>query len=311
MKILKIFGIVVGIHLFALILIFANPGCSSTTNKPATPVASDAATASNSTGAASTSAASVTPAPAESAATSSAITFNPDTPAAAAPASNNTGVRFTPTRPGTPVAGALVTEAVTDVTPASSYTVKSGDNLWTIARKNNTTVAQLTAANNLSANANLRPGQKLIIPSKSASAALTSSPTASTTTGQTAAAAAAARTDTVTHVVKSGETLGAIARKYQVSQGELAVTNNMVDPTKIRPGMELIIPGFHPPASKSKSGKSTTTASKSSVTASKSAPPPAPVSTFEPTPLPTPPPATPTVPVIQIGDASSPAPKQP
>ena len=31
MKILKIFGIVVGIHLFALILIFANPGCSSTT----------------------------------------------------------------------------------------------------------------------------------------------------------------------------------------------------------------------------------------------------------------------------------------
>ena len=39
MKILKIFGIVVGIHVFALILIFANPGCSSTT-KP-TPALAD------------------------------------------------------------------------------------------------------------------------------------------------------------------------------------------------------------------------------------------------------------------------------
>src|SRR5689334_17706465 len=35
MKILKIFGVVVGIHVFALILIFANPGCSSTTKPPA------------------------------------------------------------------------------------------------------------------------------------------------------------------------------------------------------------------------------------------------------------------------------------
>ena len=34
MKILKIFGLVVGIHVAALILIFANPGCSSST-KPA------------------------------------------------------------------------------------------------------------------------------------------------------------------------------------------------------------------------------------------------------------------------------------
>ena len=29
MKLLKIFGIVAGIHAFALVLIFANPGCSS------------------------------------------------------------------------------------------------------------------------------------------------------------------------------------------------------------------------------------------------------------------------------------------
>ena len=37
MKILKIFGIVVGIHVFALILIFANPGCTSRTSLAAPP----------------------------------------------------------------------------------------------------------------------------------------------------------------------------------------------------------------------------------------------------------------------------------
>ena len=39
MKIIRVFGIVVGIHLFALMLIFANPGCSSS-SKP-TPAPSD------------------------------------------------------------------------------------------------------------------------------------------------------------------------------------------------------------------------------------------------------------------------------
>ena len=38
MKILKIFGIVVGIHVFALVLIFANPGCSSSSKPAPAPV---------------------------------------------------------------------------------------------------------------------------------------------------------------------------------------------------------------------------------------------------------------------------------
>ena len=37
MKLLKIFGIVAGIHAFALILIFANPGCSSSTQRRSSP----------------------------------------------------------------------------------------------------------------------------------------------------------------------------------------------------------------------------------------------------------------------------------
>ena len=44
-----------------------------------------------------------------------------------------------------------------------SYTVKSGDSLWVIARKNNTTVDKLKKANGLTGD-NLKIGQKLRIP---------------------------------------------------------------------------------------------------------------------------------------------------
>ncbi len=56
--------------------------------------------------------------------------------------------------------------------------------------------------------------------------------------------------ESITHVVKPGETLGGIARKYQVSVGEIATANNITDPAKIRPGRELAIPGWKSPAVK-------------------------------------------------------------
>jgi LysM repeat protein len=292
MKILKIFGIVVGIHLFALILIFANPGCSSTTKPPPSP-GDTSSTSTASPIVAAPSGAATTDAPAESAPSSSAITFNPDTPAAAAPATTDTGVRFTPTRPGTPVAGALLAEPVADVTPATSYTVKSGDNLWTIARKNGITVAQLTSANRLSANATLRPGQKLIIPGRTASGAGAPAAAAKVTDPFLAPASSTASPDAVKHVVKSGETLGGIARRYGVRQGELAVANNISDPARIRPGMELVIPGWKAPATKSASEVN-------------GAEPPAAANPLLSQPAPS---APPPVPVIQVDDA--PAPKQP
>lgn len=309
MKILKIFGIVVGIHLFALILIFANPGCSSTTKSapapgetaaktPAPSVAS--APASGSSAASGLSGSTV----ASDSPSSSAITFNPNAPAAPAPAAS-TGERFVPTRPNSPVAGALLAEPVSDVTPATSYTVKSGDNLWTIARKNNITVAQLTAANNLSANASLRPGQKLIIPGKTMSAAASAPAPAAAIPAKAAdvssAAASRSSSEGVKHIVKSGETLGAIARKYDVRQGELAVANNISDPAKIRPGMELIIPGYHAPSAK---------AEKSTKTKSGKAPQPSAPPAAEPLPPAPAIPVTPApVPVIRLDDV--PTTKQP
>ncbi len=304
MKILKIFGVVVGIHLFALILIFANPGCSSTTK----PKPSVADTAPKTADAPKIVVPAVAPAP--EAAAPAVAGFNPDAPAAAV-ADGAPSVRFVPTRPGTPVAGTLVTEPVADVTPASTYAVKSGDSLWTIAKKNNLTVAQLAAANGLAPSAALRPGQKLILPSKGlpvAGSAAPASPNAPATPAPKASVAAApaggaaagkAPADAVRHTVKAGESLGVIARNYGVRQGDIAVANNISDPAKIRAGMEIIIPGWQNSGAKSGKGggKSVPAAKSAEVTA------PAPAAVPEPAPAPV-------VPVIRIDDSPiTPAPK--
>jgi LysM repeat protein len=241
MKILKIFGIVVGIHVFALILIFANPGCSSSTKPP--PAPSDTASSPPPSIRVPDTSGPMPSSPAMASSSSApSVSFNPD-----APASGSSGTRYTPTRPGSPAATVVVAEPVADVTPATTYTVKSGDSLWTIAKKHHLTVAQLSAANSLPASTNLKPGQKLLIPGKP------SSPTAAATANPAAAQGKTAETiaprpsassgGSVKHTVKAGETLGAIARTYGVKPGDIAVANNIVDPAKIRAGMELVIPG--------------------------------------------------------------------
>lgn len=303
MKILKIFGLVVGVHIFALILIFANPGCSSTTKpapspgatapivEPAPPIGVNAPAASGGIYSSTTDSSTATP------------LFNPEAPAVTLPTAAGGGARTVPTRPGTPVAGLLAAEPVADVIPASTYVVKSGDNPWTIARKHNLTTDQLLRANSLSRDAKLQPGQKLVIPSRPTTPPSSGSKPSTKPADPAAAAAPRANGESLKHVVKSGETLGAIARRYDVRQSDLAVLNNIADPAKIRPGLELVIPGYK--ATGTKAGKST----KSNGATTKSAPPaaaPAPAPALpaaepapEVPPAETPAPA-PAVPVIKI-----------
>ncbi|CAA9315936.1 MAG: CBM50, partial [uncultured Gemmatimonadetes bacterium] len=49
-------------------------------------------------------------------------------------------------------------------TRARAHTVRRGESLWTVARRNGTTVARLRQANRLGSSSRLRPGQKLTIP---------------------------------------------------------------------------------------------------------------------------------------------------
>jgi LysM repeat protein len=229
MKIIKILGIAAGLHVLALILIFANPGCSYTQ-------------------------AAGTDGPPDS---GSPISSAPEVggPAAPAPAASEPMViRYSPTRPGTPVAAALEAQPVSDVTPATTYTVVRGDSLWSIASKTHLSKSDIAAANNLKSTSVLHVGQKLIIPSKPGQAA-ESAPAPVTASAEKPAASG----ETLKHTVKAGETLGAIARRYGVRQGDIAVANNITDPRRIQPGQELVIPakssgGAKAGASKSQAG---------------------------------------------------------
>ncbi len=243
MKILRIFGVVVGIHALALLMILVNPGCSSA-NKPRS-AADGAAAADSASGEVPTTIADAEPEPAVSIGVADTSSTLPTDSGA------NPGVRFSPTRPGTPVAQALETQPVTDVTPATTYTVVAGDSLWVIARRNKLTVAELAAANNISSGATVRIGQKLVIPAQAVpSTSMSVTDPVATTAPANPPAAAKSRGQSVKHVVRPGETLGGIARKYQVKVGDIATANNIADPRKLRAGMELTIPGWQAPANR-------------------------------------------------------------
>lgn len=231
MKILQIFGAVVAVHVLAFIFIFASPGCQSGPRNIPTP---DATMPSGG---------AVTP-----------VTFSP---AAPQPVDLGTSIAYSPaspsgyaapTRPGSAAAVAITpAKPVAEVTHVSTYTVARGDSLWTIAKKNNLTVAELAKANNIGTGTALQPGKKLIIPGKPGAAptpAADKPRDLGTLTQAAPAAAKPANGETVKHTVAVGESLGVIARKYQVSVGELAAVNNITDPSKVRAGQQLVIPGF-------------------------------------------------------------------
>ena len=134
---------------------------------------------------------------------------------------------------------------------ARRYTVSSGDTLGSIARRQGTTVADLKAINNLRSDL-VRVGDTLLIPAAmpSATAAVTPNLTLPTSTSDSAPApvAATAGGKSLQHTVMPGETLGGIARRYNVKVSAIAMANNIADPTKMRAGQSLTIPGATAPA---------------------------------------------------------------
>jgi LysM repeat protein len=261
MKILQIFGAVVAVHLLAFIFIFASPGCQSGPRNIPTP---DATVPTGSTVAPlSYNSALANPSPVDfGTAGAPAVVYSP---------ANNDYGHATPTRPGSPAAAAVIpAKATADVAPVSTYTVAKGDNLWNLAKKNGLTVSELARANNLSTGATLQPGKKLIIPGKVGAAPKDlAAPVAGKAAAAEKIAAASVRTngDAVRHTVQPGESLGMIAKKYQVTPGELAAANSITDPSKIRAGQQLIIPGF-----KAVSSKGTTPALKPAASTSPATP---------------------------------------
>jgi LysM repeat protein len=137
-------------------------------------------------------------------------------------------------------------------TPAGSYLIKSGDTLGAIAASHNTTVAALAAANGISNPNLIQAGATLKIPTASAPVSTpvptpTPAPTVSSTTPAThvstpavaPAPAVAAPAPSPTYLIKSGDTLGAIAAKNGTTVAALASLNGISNPNLIQAGATI------------------------------------------------------------------------
>jgi LysM repeat protein len=243
MKILQIFGAVVAVHLLAFIFIFASPGCQSGPRTMPTPDATVPAGAAQSPVSFNTTA----PQPVDLGTPTS--TYTP------APAYGHA----VPTRPGSAAAVAVTPpKAMENVAPVSTYTVERGDSLWSIAKKNGLTVAELAKLNNISTGTALKPGRKLVVPGRAGAAQDSATSAAvSPSAEKVAAPVRPANGETLKHTVLVGESLGVIAKKYQVRVADLVEANNITDPSRVRAGQQLVIPGF-----KAVGSKGSTTATK-------------------------------------------------
>jgi LysM repeat protein len=112
---------------------------------------------------------------------------------------------------------------VTQPTPLTEYKVQQNEVLGTIARKFSVTVNELMALNNIKNPRRVREGTTLLIPEPSI-----------ITTPEPLPDNA--------YVVKPGEVLGTIARKFSVPIKQLMEENSISDPKKVRDGTILLIP---------------------------------------------------------------------
>jgi LysM repeat protein len=314
MKLLNILGAVIAVHIAVLVLAIVIPGCRSTQSTTVPPTTTNEV---NTPAPMATSRISAAPEMRDAdlnppLAGDVATNFDPNATATAAPS----GTRFSPTRPLSPSSGptdVMIAPPPAPAQPVATYTVTRGDNLWTLAKKNNLSVRELASANGLSADAGLRVGQVLVIPGQAPAASpainpaaagdrptensrsyvirpgdtlgkiarvhgtsvaelkafnrLTSDmvragdrlyiPETATVAPPTGATTAAATSPTAApvadnaaafkHTVAPGESLAVIASRYGVRVGEIALANQVRDPSLIRPGQELIIPGWEAP----------------------------------------------------------------
>jgi len=105
-----------------------------------------------------------------------------------------------------------ISELLRSTTPTgTTYTVKAGDTLYSIARKYNVSVSALASANNITNWSLLNVGQVLKIP-------------------------------TTTYTVKAGDTLYSIATRYGVTVTALMQANGITNPNLLLVGQVLKIP---------------------------------------------------------------------
>lgn len=128
-------------------------------------------------------------------------------------------------------AGPSAPAAAAPAPAAARYTVVSGDTVSRIAAKHRTTVAAVVAANGLDSRAFIRIGQTLSIPGAGGATAAAPAP-----------AAAAQAAGSVSHRVRPGDTVTAIAAKHGATVAAIVAANGLDSRALIRIGQTLTVP---------------------------------------------------------------------
>ncbi|MGI8524918.1 MAG: peptidoglycan DD-metalloendopeptidase family protein [Pseudolabrys sp.] len=124
-------------------------------------------------------------------------------------------------------------------------TVSSGETLEIVAHKYGVPASAILQANNLNSAADVRAGQRLVIPRYVVANAAPHAPASIVAAPRSMQAPSPVHAAASVHVVKPGEGLIGIAREYNMSVYVLAKANNMLPYAKVNAGDQLKIPAGH------------------------------------------------------------------
>ena len=228
MKLTRIFGIVLGLHVVVIALVMLQPGCQS--GKQGTKPDAN-----------STSALEPNPLDSFNRGSRSDQSEDPDPiNEFVSPSRPKPGEIIVPggNLPGNPTvedpaAETTLGEAETTIIPQdlTVYKIQRGDTLWGVARKNQISLSTLLGANpKISQNSKLSIGQEILIPTSGSQAEpITTPPPTSDASG-------------ANYIVKPGDNLSRIAQLNGVSLADLMSVNQLNKSSIIRPGQSLVIP---------------------------------------------------------------------
>jgi N-acetylmuramoyl-L-alanine amidase len=138
--------------------------------------------------------------------------------------------------------------AAAPASAAVSHTVQPGETLWSIAAANNLTTRTVAAFNGLSENAQVVLGSTINVPTVAEGASALAGTGAPQATAASAPAAPASGGPAVlgSYVVRSGDTLGALARNAGVSLDSMAAANGLDPARPLLIGTVLKLPSGAP-----------------------------------------------------------------
>ena len=220
MKVSKIFGCVIGLHLGVIAMLLVQPGCR--TKQPPTRTYSQERTSGG-----------LIEAIGQGSGSGLDSAFNAGFDDDSAAPDDNDFSEFDAITPVAPLSDGGQTVPVAGPS-FETYTVKKGDNLWTIARRSNVSLNELYAANGLDTTSILSIGQQLQIPVEGSTATVTA-PNADTYQPTSF------NQGSTEYTVKRGDSLSQIANQFDTSVRAIKAANGLSSDL-IRVGDKLVVP---------------------------------------------------------------------